>query len=161
MTPNRSASLGPKGGGVPVLKTEDVKFIAVHCSATPPSQNLGVADIDRMHRLRGFLKVGYHFVIKRDGTVEKGRELSERGAHVEDWNHCSVGICLIGGVDAKLRPEANFTPAQFASLQALLADLSHTFPTALIQGHRDFPKVAKACPSFNVKQWLQSGQVLP
>lgn len=135
------------------LAPGDVKFLAVHCAATKPDQDIGVADIDRWHRNQGYLKVGYHFVIRRDGKVEQGRKLSERGAHVEGFNHCSVGICLVGGVDANLKPSNNFTEAQFAALKALLADLKASFPGAVVQGHRDFPDVKKACPSFDVKSW--------
>ena len=47
-----------------------VKFIAVHCSATRPTALMGVRDIHRMHVDRGFACIGYHYVIKRDGTIE-------------------------------------------------------------------------------------------
>lgn len=139
----------------------DIEFIAVHCSATPGNQDIGAKEIDRMHRLRGFLKIGYHFVIRRDGTVEKGRDITERGAHVEGYNHCSIGICLVGGVDAKLKPEANFTVAQFAALRVMLAKLAAKYPKAAIQGHRDFPNVAKACPSYDLRRWRATGEVRP
>ena len=57
------------------------KYIVIHCSQTRPSQNIGAKDIDRWHRERGWLKIGYHKVIKRDGTVEQGREDDAIGAH--------------------------------------------------------------------------------
>lgn len=154
---------GAAPSGIKPLVPAEVKFIAVHCSATGPAQDVGVADIDRWHRLRGFTKVGYHFVIRRDGSVETGRPLTERGAHVVDFNHNSVGICMVGGVDGTkaMKPQANFTPAQFASLTQLLARLTPQFPSATIQGHRDFPGVAKACPSFDVRHWLKTGTVKP
>lgn len=140
--------------GVMALKREDVKFLAVHCSATQPKADVGVKEIDRWHRDRGFLKIGYHYVIRRDGTLEAGRPLNERGAHVEDWNHCSVGICMVGGVNAKLKAENNFTPEQFVTLRTLLKKLMALYGgVPVVQGHRDFPHVAKACPSFDVKAW--------
>lgn len=143
------------GGKVAPLKPEDVQYLAVHCSATTSSQDVGAADIDRWHRLRGFLKIGYHFVIKRSGELEIGRPITERGAHIEDFNHCSIGICLVGGIDRtkQMKPEDNFTAAQKEKLEELLRKLKKQFPTAVIQGHRDFPNVAKACPSFDVKAW--------
>lgn len=150
-------------GVIPFLKTGDVKFIAVHCSATGPQVDVGVQDIDRWHRAKGFLKIGYHYVIRRDGRIETGRPLTERGAHVEDWNHCSIGICLVGGTDGtKLnKPQANFAQVQLDSLSALLKALAVDYPKAVVQGHRDFPNVAKACPSFDVKTWLDTGKVKP
>lgn len=157
---SRSAALGPVGGARP-LAPEDVKFIAIHCSATPGTRDIGAKEIDRMHRDRGFLSIGYHFIVRRDGTIETGRALTQRGAHVEGYNHCSIGICLIGGVDSKLKPEANFTPAQMDALRALLVDVLARFPQARVQGHRDFPNVAKACPSFDVRHWLATKKVTP
>lgn len=141
---------------IKALRPQDVKFLAVHCSATSAKQDIGLKEIDRWHRDRGFIKIGYHFVIRRDGTLETGRPLTERGAHVEDHNHESVGICMVGGVNEKGKPENNFTQAQFNTLLTLLFSLKKTYPTAVVQGHRDFPGVAKACPSFDVKSWWAS-----
>jgi N-acetylmuramoyl-L-alanine amidase len=154
---------GAAPSGTKPLLPGDVKFIAVHCSATGPAQDVGAADIDRWHRLRGFVKVGYHFVIRRDGAVETGRPLNERGAHVVDFNHNSVGVCLVGGTDGTKaqKPQANFTPAQLQALKALLSTLSARFPSAVVQGHRDFPGVAKACPSFDVRHWLKTESIRP
>lgn len=159
-TPNRSAALGPKGGPRPLLPA-DVQYIAVHCSATGPTANIGRADIDRWHRLKGWAGVGYHWVIRRDGALEAGRDMTLRGAHVEDFNHCSIGICLAGGVDPANKPSANFTGAQLATLKTLLDTLQKQFPKAIVQGHRDFPNVAKACPSFDVRHWLKTGTIKP
>lgn len=141
------------------LNPADVSFIAVHCSATQDSMDVGVKEIDRWHRDKGFLKIGYHFVIRRSGVVEVGRPVTEVGAHVEDFNSRSIGICMVGGVNKQLKAENNFTPAQFASLANLLKELAPQFPQAVVQGHRDFPNVAKACPSFDVRAWLKTVQV--
>lgn len=137
-----------------LLKPEAVEYIAVHCSATQPKAEIDAKAIDRMHRLQGWSKIGYHFVIKRDGTVEKGRELNEVGAHVLNYNTKSVGICLAGGVNDKLKAENNFTDDQFHALAVLLQEMQAKFPKAVIQGHRDFPNVAKDCPCFDVRQWM-------
>lgn len=118
--------------------------------------DIGAADIRRWHRAKGWLDIGYHFVIRRDGTVETGRNIATPGAHVEGFNSCSIGICMVGGLDDKGDPENNFTEAQFRSLYHQLQLLQAKFPNASIQGHRDFPKVAKACPSFDVRGWLAS-----
>ncbi|CAB4138894.1 lysozyme [uncultured Caudovirales phage] len=141
-------------------KREKTDFIAIHCSATA-NQNFGAADIDKWHRKNGWACIGYHYVIRRDGTVEEGREESVIGAHVADWNAVSLGICMVGGVDADDRTKAknNFTKEQFASLKELLVDLKIRYPKAKIQGHRDFPNVKKACPSFDVAEWLKVAQL--
>lgn len=136
-------------------------FIAIHCSATSEKQNFGAADIDKWHRSKGWACIGYHYVIKRDGTLEVGRKESQVGAHVADWNSVSLGICLIGGIDADdpTKAEDNYTDAQWVTLKKLLKDLKTRYPKAKIQGHRDFPKVAKACPCFDVATWLKDNDV--
>ena len=69
------------------LKT---KYIVVHCSQTRPSQKIGAKEIDRWHRERGWLKIGYARVIKRDGTIEQGRADDELQAHVKNYNHIYI-----------------------------------------------------------------------
>lgn len=129
------------------------KYLVVHCAATKPTMDIGLREIRQWHRERGWLDIGYHFVIRRDGTVETGRPHDVIGAHVEGHNYESLGICMAGGIDAKGKPENNFTPAQFESLRALLDKLKADYPSAKIVGHRDLdPK--KACPSFDVASWL-------
>lgn len=136
-------------------------FIVIHCSATSEKQNFGAADIDKWHRSKGWACIGYHYVIKRDGTLEVGRKESQVGAHVADWNSVSLGICLIGGIDADdpTKAEDNYTDAQWVTLKKLLKELKVRYPKAKIQGHRDFPKVAKACPCFDVATWLAANDV--
>jgi len=142
-----------KGG----LRPKDVKYLVVHCSATKPSMDVGAADIDRWHRKNGWRKIGYHFVIKRDGTIEPGREPTEIGAHAAGYNSVSIGICLVGGVSEKdvNKAENNFTISQMETLHRLLSYLLATsFPKAKVLGHRDLPGVKKACPSFDVQKWF-------
>ncbi len=130
--------------------------IVVHCSATRAEQDIGRAEIERWHRQRGFLGIGYHYVIRRNGVVEVGRPEDTIGAHVQGHNRTTLGICMVGGVNANdiTKAENNYTPEQFAALKELLLRLRAKYPTAEIVGHRDFPNVAKACPSFDVKEWV-------
>lgn len=131
-------------------------LIVIHCSATTDKMDIGVKEIDAWHRERGFRKVGYHFVIRRNGMVELGREIDEIGAHAEGHNSNSVAICLVGGVDANDTKKAkdNFTDAQWDTLLRLVKELQEKYPTAKVLGHRDLPGVQKACPSFDVTMWL-------
>lgn len=135
-------------------------YIAVHCSATTAKMDIGAVEIDRWHRAKGWQCLGYHFVIRRNGTVEEGREVNKIGAHVEGWNAASVGICLAGGLAADAKTsEANFTAEQYESLKKLIVELKHKYPEAIVQGHRDFPGVKKDCPCFDVKVWVKQEKV--
>lgn len=135
--------------------TRRIDLIVVHCAATKPSMDIGVKEIDRWHRERGFLKIGYHFVIRRNGKVEHGRSVMEPGAHASGHNANSIGICLVGGIDDKGKPEENYTDDQYASLAELLINLQNDYPGVEICGHRDLPRVNKACPSFDVRAWMK------
>lgn len=137
------------------LKAANVQFIVIHCSASKPDVKVDAAVIDRWHRQRGFLKIGYHFVIKRDGAVEEGRALTEVGAHAIGHNSRSIGICLAGGLDKAGKPLDNFTLDQYAALAELVIKMRQRFPNAQVLGHRDLPNVRKDCPCFDVKKWVQ------
>lgn len=131
-----------------------ITHLVVHCSATPEGRYVDATVIDGWHRAKGWSGIGYHFVILLDGRIQIGRPLSRPGAHVEGHNAKTIGICMIGGMDAAMKnPKNTFTLAQFKSLHALLHDMRAQFPKAEILGHRDFPGVNKACPSFDVRKW--------
>lgn len=138
-----------------------INLIVVHCSATRPSQDIGAAEIDRWHRQgNGWSQIGYHYVVRRDGTIEPGRPLEKRGAHVAGHNANSIGICLVGGVaeDDAAVAEENFTPAQWDALSELLRTLVIAYPKAAIVGHNELDK-GKACPSFDVQIALHCGRL--
>src|SRR5690625_2478479 len=90
-----------------MAERQQTTHIVAHCSASPPSQDIGVKEIDRWHRARGFFEVGYHAVIRRDGTLELGRDWDDIGAHAREggFNRTSIGVCLVGGVSEK--PQAH------------------------------------------------------
>ena len=75
------------------------------------------------------------------------------GAHSPGQNGASVGVCMVGGIDDDGKPDANFTPAQYKSLEALLTVLAKAYPGSRVRGHRNF--AATACPSFDVVAWAQ------
>jgi N-acetylmuramoyl-L-alanine amidase len=137
------------------MQAADVKMFIIHCSATQAKSDVGAKDIDKWHKQRGFLKIGYHFVIRRSGIVETGRKLDEPGAHAQGVNSKSLGICMVGGLDANGNAEDNFTLDQYAALAELLIGLKESFPhVKTIIGHRDVHGVKKECPCFSVKDWL-------
>ena len=128
--------------------------VVVHCSYTPPSMDIGAETIKDWHvNDNGWDDIGYHYVITREGQVEKGRALETPGAHVRGHNGDTIGICLIGGMtDDKSAPDCNFTHWQWDALDVLLNELEGRFGRLDVVGHRDLdPK--KACPCFDVKAW--------
>lgn len=145
-----------------------IDLIVVHCSATPEGRVVTAADINRMHKQRGFARIGYHFFVRLDGTVEVGRPVEQIGAHVAGTNARSIGICYAGGLTADARtPKDTRTPAQREALEKLLRELVCRFGPVRICGHRDLSpdldrdgvverhEWMKACPCFDVAAWLK------
>ncbi len=139
-----------------MAKRSSTDYIVIHCTATRPSMDIGLTEVDAWHRHRGFLGCGYSIIIKRDGTTEEGRHIDAVGAHARGYNHRSIGIALVGGVteDDISIAENNFTPEQFDTLSNVITTLQLTYPDTEVVGHRDLPDVKKSCPSFDVKKWL-------
>lgn len=125
-----------------------INHIIIHCSAVKPWQQSGVREIGSWHRARGWKGCGYHYVIRRDGTIEIGRPLPEVGAHCQYYNRHSIGICYEGGLDDNGRPADTRTQAQKRAMRTLLEELHAQFPNAMIVGHNVF-NTMKACPCFN------------
>jgi hypothetical protein len=150
----------------------NITEIIIHCSATRPEWMAGktiyekVNEIRRWHvEDRKWSDIGYAALIGPFGAIAKGRDLDrdgdvweEIGAHTRGRNTRSIGICLIGGHGAKAddRFSDHFTPEQDKALRILIADLQDQFPTITkISGHNEYAN--KACPGFNVAEWLSEG----
>lgn len=144
----------------------NIKGIVIHCSATPPEMDIGVAEMRQWHKAKGWNDIGYHGVIRRRGRLEPGRPYAITGAHVRGHNTGTVGLCLVGGVSRMGRraaggkwisgaAEANYTPTQWWTLREVVVALRHVHPGAWIKGHNDF--ASKACPCFSVAEWLERG----
>jgi len=131
----------------------EIDLLVVHCTATPEGRPVTIEEIKKWHTDkppmgRGFMDIGYHWVIALDGTIMKGRNEELPGAHTEGHNAHSIGIAYVGGMDkANKKPKDTRTPEQKESLLKLLKQHKTTYPGAVIRGHRDF--AAKACPSFD------------
>lgn len=131
--------------------------IVIHASDTFPDMDIGVKEIRQWHKDKGWSDIGYHYVIRRDGTIEVGRRNADgnyvKGAHVLGLNENSLGICMIGG---KARPgelQCNFTRHQWSALEQLWRILSMEWPEANWSGHNDHDK-GKQCPTFDVSGWI-------
>lgn len=141
----------------------EIKYIVLHCTATP--QSTTIASIQNYWRkTRGWRAAGYHFIIKADGEVRQLTPIEEVANGVKGYNAHAIHISYIGGIDDKdydgdgNKSEAldNRTPKQIARQIELLNHFKKEFPHAEIKGHRDFPNVHKACPSFDVETWINS-----
>ena len=124
-----------------------ITLLVIHCSAVKPDQTSSAAQIDTWHRKDNHWKfgIGYHYVIRRDGTIESGRPEWMIGAHCLNHNAHSLGICYEGGLDIRGDPADTRTEAQKKALRWLLGQLHRAYPRAVILGHHDLDP-QKDCP---------------
>ena len=127
-----------------------INYIIIHCTATREGQPFTLDDVECWHRQRGWRQCGYHYVIRLDGTIEKGRAEEDIGAHCKGHNHDSIGVCYVGGLDSDGRPCDTRTSEQRRAMHALVKELRVAYPGAEVVGHRDLPGVKKSCPCFDV-----------
>jgi N-acetylmuramoyl-L-alanine amidase len=130
-----------------------INRIIIHCTATPEGRDHTAKEIDRWHREKGWASIGYHFVIRLDGTVENGRPVDKVGAHVKGHNADSIGVVYVGGCNKNMKPKDTRTDAQKLALRGLIDGFKEKYPNATVHGHNEFDK-GKACPSFNVQTEL-------
>ena len=129
----------------------NITHIVVHCSDSPQGRGDTAATIHSWHKENGWDGIGYHHVILADGTVQKGRPDYWQGAHCKGYNHCSIGICLIGmGGDA--------TEEQLKSLKNVVREYIPMYmdvdKAPAVLGHCDLdPKNKPDCPGFDVAAW--------
>lgn len=152
-----------------------IDTIVIHCSATRENKDYSFEQLKVDHKRRGFRTVGYHFYIKKDGTVFKGRELEEIGAHAKGYNRFSVGICYEGGLDENGKPKDTRTEAQKGGIldciNVVITAAQDDFQRGVknIIGHRDLSEDKnkngkieswermKECPCFDAipeYQWV-------
>lgn len=127
----------------------ELNRIILHCSATEEGKDIDAATIRSWHvNGNGWKDIGYHYVIRLDGSLESGRAIDEAGAHVKGHNADSIGICYIGGLrDGK--PADTMTELQELMFLELVQSLRKVFGYMPISGHNEYS--SKACPSFNVQ----------
>lgn len=140
----------------------NIKYIAVHCTAS--HQSMTIEGLKQEFRRKGWVNPGYHYVVSPDGKITQLLDEEKVSNGVKGFNSVSINVAYIGGIDTNGKPVDNRTDAQKASLCSLLKMLHKKYPTAVIQGHRDFSpdlnkdgKITpnewmKACPCFNAKE---------
>lgn len=125
-----------------------VDVIVVHCTGS--ELDVGVKEIREWHKKRGFRDIGYHYVIRKDCTLEIGRPIGMRGAHCPEANATGIGVCVVGN--------KNFSDGQLHAVKGLIKVLKDIHKINKVRGHRDYPsaqKQGKTCPGFNVRDVLQ------
>ena len=133
----------------------NIKYIVVHCTGSSVTSTVeGI--LSYWKEVRGWTRPGYHYLIKRNGEIVQLQDESLPSNGVSSYNKESIHISYIGGVDKNNKPVDNRSPAQVRAMFEKIIELNKKYPNAQVLGHRDFPGVTKACPSFDVRTWLKN-----
>ena len=127
--------------------------IVIHHTGNAQDDDLSAEQIHASHLMQGWAGIGYHYVIRKDGTVELGRPEWAVGAHAQGFNWTTLGIHLCGNFEL-VAP----TKAQIESLAYLVGYLCEQYdlipdPRHVV-GHRDL--MATACPGQQLYSMLQT-----
>lgn len=129
----------------------EIKYIVIHCTATQPNAKKE-AILNYWKNTLKWKSVGYHRLIDANGIIHELAKYEEVTNGVKGYNSNSIHFSYIGGVDEFNNPKDTRTIKQKESLLYLVKQAKKQFPNAIVQGHRDFKGVVKACPSFNAKK---------
>lgn len=126
--------------------------IVIHCSKTKAREDIGVKEIAFQHKQQGYISIGFHYVIRRDGTLEEGRPIEKPAMFNGVYNKTSINICLVGGADRTGEPLNNYTVPQWNTLRILVEDLIQKYHIYKVCSHSVIDANSFE-PSFNVEQW--------
>lgn len=129
----------------------DVRYIVVHCTATAQSATV-TAIVNFWQNVRKWKSPGYHIIVKPNGEAVRLAKDEVVTNGVAGFNSQSLHVCYIGGVTQNGTPIDNRTEQQKETIQKIIREWKLKYPKAIVQGHRDFPNVRKACPSFNARR---------
>ena len=128
----------------------EIKYIVIHCTATQPNTKKE-AILSYWKNTLKWKTVGYHRLIDANGVIYELAKFEQITNGVKGYNSESIHFSYIGGIDESGRPKDTRTLKQKESLLYLVKQAKKQFPNAIVQGHKDFKGVAKACPSFDAK----------
>ena len=130
------------------------EMIVIHHAGFPDGdKDSSAEEIHKFHQeVNGWAGIGYHYVIRKDGTIEQGRKPLAVGAHALHHNKNSVGICVAGNFEV-----AKPNREQMDSLKLLTAWLCQKYKLnpmrkGVIVGHRNLNDTA--CPGENLYKRL-------
>lgn len=132
-----------------LVSREVTEYLVMH-HVGDINRDVSAEEIHSWHKAQGWSGIGYHYVIRKDGIIERGRPRSTIGSHTYGYNSSSIGINVVGDFDNN-EPEE----VQLTALKNLLADLCDIYglnPHEAIMGHMDF--MSTACPGANLYKHL-------
>lgn len=143
----------------------DVTEVVVHATETYTNKNIGAIEINNIHNELGHDGIGYHYVIRRDGRLQRGRPINRKGEHaiVNGHDEYSIGLVLVGGLNVAsgddnptdYRSSQSFTREQFTTLEKFLRSFYRKYPGGQVFGHNNIDE-SELDPYFDVIDYVES-----
>ena len=144
--------------------SREISEVVIHATETTTDKDIGAIEINNIQSKLGHDGIGYHYVIRRDGRLQRGRPVDKVGDHTSVNNHdnFSIGIVLVGGINVatgEVEPLANrsassFTREQYTTLERFLTAFYNRYPGGNVFGHNDLD-VDEIDPYFDVQDYVQ------
>ena len=145
--------------------TRDITEVIIHATETVNNKNIGAIEINNIHNALGHDGIAFHYVIRRDGRLQRGRPVDQKGEHAPTNGHnlYSIGIVMVGGLLASAgsinplenKSSGSFTQPQFDTLEKFLASFYRKFPGGQVFGHADVDEIEED-PYFDVEDYIES-----
>lgn len=130
--------------------TRYIEGIGIHCTGTHIRAT--ISGMLAHWKKLGWVNPGYHIVVHYDGSFTILADFNEVSNGVKGFNSKLINISTIGGVNDLGKIENTLSNAQFSTMSLIIKNLRKKKPSLYIKGHRDFPKVTKACPVYNAAE---------
>ena len=104
--------------------------------------NGSVESVHNYHKSLGWSGIGYHYYVRKDGSIYRGRPEEMVGGHTSGYNYCSIGVCAEGNFETE-----SMSDAQREAIRALVLDIRTRYPDTQTIRHKDV--AATACPGKN------------
>ena len=117
-----------------------IEGIVLHHSGVKVLQS--VETIHNYHKNKGWAGIGYHFYVRKDGSVYRGRPEKMAGAHCPGVNSISLGICAEGDFEQEIMNDV-----QKNAIVELIKDIKSRYNIKWIKGHREI--LSTDCPGAN------------
>lgn len=143
----------------------DITEIVIHATETYTNKDLGAVEINNLQVELGHEGIGYHYVIRRDGRLQRGRPVNRIGEHASTNGHdtYSIGIAMVGGLNVSsgennatdYRSSQSFTREQFTTLEKFVNSYYRRYPGGQVFGHNDID-AQELDPYFDVQDYVES-----
>jgi hypothetical protein len=146
----------------------EVTEVVCHWTETPTNKNIGSEEINNIHLEEGLDGIGYHYIIRRDGSIQRGRPVNLEGEHAStgffnNHNRYSIAICFVGGINVPSETQnitryisaQSLTRSQFNSFDHFCRAFYNVYPGGQVIGHSDIDDLTSD-PGFDVRAYVKS-----